>query len=310
MKRLLSLAVLLLAGVASAQQILIRRLVDATLETYTFGTGQCRDTLSVQWTATLLPNLTQCASNGLKLWVTEGTCSDAPSGTDVSFDTVSAATVQLNRNGNFTVDLTKLPGFASTVSDGGMATPCGTTGITKTHKVCGALSYSVVSGFGCGTAMTLQASPLTLVYDTQPPTAPTLTDKAAQSNGVKVTFTSNDSDTATVILEAGVLVDDGGTVEFATVGEAAVANGVVFGKGMRNGVPYAIRLRAVDAAGNVSDPSGQDVITPIDTLGFYGEFRRAGGEDLGGCSTGAGLIPLLVGLFALRRARAARSNPS
>ena len=69
-----------------------------------------------------------------------------------------------------------------------------------------------------------------------------------------------------------------------------------------------MRLRCIDAAGNVSDPSSSVSVTPIKTLGFYGFYKQSGGTDTG-CSTGLGLVPALVALFALRRARKqSRSN--
>lgn len=306
MKRIFSLLLVLSAVGASAQttlvpQIAFRRL-DSTLDTYTFGAGQCADTITVQWSNTLSVSLVQCTQNPLKVWATEGECGDAPASGDKSYDSIPAVTVQTLRQGTFTVTLSELPGFTASVTDGGTATPCGTPAVSKTHKVCGNIEYAVQSGIGCGTATKLAASPLTLTYDMESPDPPTITAFAEQDKGVKVEFTA-DADVSTVIVEARVATD-GGDGEWSQKGEASAANKVVFAKSLQNTVQYELRLRAIDAAGNVSEPSSAILATPIDTLGFYGTYRNLGGTDGGGCSTGTGLFfPALMGLWALARAR-------
>lgn len=302
MKRIFSLLLVLSAVGASAQTIAFRRL-DSTLDTYTFGAGQCADTVSVQWSNTLTVLLTQCTQNPLKVWATEGECGDAPASGDKSYDSIPAVTLQtVPRQGTFTVTLSELPGFNTSVTDGGTATPCGTTGVTVTHKICGNIEYGQQTGIGACTTTKLAASPLTLTYDMEPPDPPAITAFAEQDKAVKVEFTA-DADVSTVTVEVRVATD-GGEGEWTQKGEASAANKVVFAKNLQNTVQYEVRLRAVDAAGNVSEPSSSILATPINTLGFYGTYRNLGGTDGGGCSTGTGLFfPALMGLWALARAR-------
>jgi hypothetical protein len=127
----------------------------------------------------------------------------------------------------------------------------------------------------------------------------------AQDEAVRVAFMA-DSDTATVLVEAR----SGGAGDYVQVGEAPVANAFVRGTGLKNGVEYEVRLRARDAAGNTSDPSASEKVTPIRTVGFWGYYREAGGTDGQGCSAGIGLAPLALVLWTLRRARRqARNEP-
>ncbi len=307
MKRFLTLCLLASSLAASAQTIVIpqiafRRVDDATLDTYTFGAGQCNDTITVSWSnTTTIAYVTQCSSNNMKVWSTQGECGTAPVTGDVNYDDIPGLTLQTLKTGSFTVKIADLPGFAG-AADAGTGT-CGTAGLSRTHRVCGSIEYATFTGVGCGTAQHASANPLKLVYDTQPPTAPVITSYAAQDQAVKLDFTV-DSDTSVVTVEAKGMDD----LDYRQLAETASSNATIQGKGLQNNSTYDVRLRAKDAAGNVSDPSASISVTPIKTLGFYGAFNQAGGSDKG-CSTGLGLIPALVGLWALRRARKqARSN--
>ncbi len=305
MLRLAPLCMLLAGSAALAQttpvvpRIAILRVDDPNVSTYTFGAAQCNSTLTLAWSNTLTINLMLCSQNPLKLWSTAGECQDAPGPNDTRYDDVPALTLAA-RQGNFSVKIAELPDFKSTTTaDGGMLLPCGgTTPFTKTHKVCGSVEYAVPTGVGCGTPMKQAANPLRLVYDTQPPASPTITEYAAQDQGVRLGF-NVDSDTSSVILEVKGSAD----ADYRELAETAAVNGKIRGTGLENNVPYDVRLRAKDAAGNVSLPSAELSVTPIRTLGFWGYYKDAGGTDPGGCSVGAGLMPLLLAAFAFRRAR-------
>jgi hypothetical protein len=309
------LFVLLLVGTALAasaqplQAVSFRRVGDLNNEVFTFGAGQCNDSLTVQWTnTTALTFSSICSMNAMKVWSTAGECSNTPSADAVRYDDIPGATLQLNnRQGTFTVKLAELPGFSGALTtDGGVVT-CGATDILRTHRLCGAIDYAQVgTGIGgtCGASTTFTANSLKLVYDTLPPGAPSITEYGAQDQGVKVGF-DVDSDTTVVQLEVKAMADP----DFRVIKESsATSQTSIIGTGLINNTTYDVRLRAVDAAGNVSLPSDAVAITPIKTLGFYGYYRSLGGND-SGCSTGWGVIPALAAWLLVRRARERRRNP-
>lgn len=295
MKRVLTLAVLVASFAASAQvlsPLTIRRVDDPNIDTYTFGAAQCSTTLTVRWQYNT--NIgTLCSS--LRLWSTDGTCGDAAGTNDVKYDDVPAITVTGIRSGTFSVKISELPAFAKADT----TTPCGGDRISKTHTLCGSIDYSTV-GCGFSTALKLSASPLKLVYDTLPPTAPTITGLQGQDGAIKVEFT-HDSDTTVVIGE----VKGPSDTDFSYAGEAAASTGFVRLTRLNNGDTYDVRLRGKDASDNISDPSDIASATPVRTVGFFGVLREKGSsEQGGGCSVGGPLMPL--GLLALARALARR----
>jgi hypothetical protein len=312
MKLRLALVFALFAGAtafgqtAVLPQISISRVDDPNATAYTFGAAECNDTLTLQWVNTLTISLTtQCSQNPLKLWASPGdSCPTTPAATDTKYPDIPNLTLSSVRQGTFSVKIADLPAFKPSASaDGGTVLSCNsTTPFTQTHVICGSVDYAVSSGISCGTVSTLTATAFQLVFDTQPPTPPIMNDPVPQDQGVRATFTV-DSDTTTVIMEATELVDDAGVGDYREIGETASTNAFVKGTGLTNNVPYLVRLRARDAAGNVSEPSAEKPVTPILTLGFWGVYKQAGGTEEGGCSVGSGLMPLLLAAFAFRRAR-------
>ncbi|MFO0597318.1 MAG: MXAN_2561 family MXYO-CTERM-anchored protein [Myxococcaceae bacterium] len=310
--RLLAVTFLLLAAPVFAQtvvlpQITFRAANDLTNDTFTFGTGNCNDTVTVRWTnTTTLSFITTCsASPVMKVWATTGECNTTPGTGDLRYDDIPGLTLQGVKQGSFDVKLANLPGFnASLTTDGGVVT-CGTTGITSNHKICGDIEYTAFTGSFCSTTSThTSASPLKMVYDTQPPGVPTMTDDPKPlDQGVRVDF-SADSDTALVLLE----VRAQGDADYRQIAEAVSTNKFVTGNNLVNNTTYDVRIRAQDKAGNTSDPTASASVTPIKTLGIYGFYRNAGGTD-GGCATAPGLgAALALGFFLRRRHRRSGST--
>lgn len=306
MKRVFAALILVGALSAAAQnvvtpQISLRRAEEPTAETFTFGAGSCNASINIAWTnTTTIPFVGGCsASPVMRVWSTTSECANAPVTADVRYADIPGVTVQTVKQGQFTVKLADLPGFnGALTTDGGVVT-CGTDGISKTHRICGAIEYTPQNFQGlCGTATTTTASPLKVVYDTAPPIAPTITEYAAQDQGVKVTFTV-DSDTTTVLLE----VRAQGEADYRQIQETSTASSSsIIGKGLVNNTTYDVRLRARDSAGNTSEPSVAIAVTPIKTLGFYGFYRKQGGTD-GGCSSAPGLLFLLGAALLFWRRR-------
>jgi hypothetical protein len=75
--------------------------------------------------------------------------------------------------------------------------------------------------------------------------------------------------------------------------------------GLTNNVPYDVTVRAFDAAGNVGVPSTAVSGTPLPVDDFWNTYQKAGGQETGGCGTGAagvlGLLGAAAGLAVARR---------
>ncbi len=303
----------LLSAAAMAQPagvISVRLLGDLTKDTYTYGAAGCSSTISLAWNNLSNVSFVQCPSNGLKIWASETSCTTTPGTNDKSYDTVAALLLATPpRSGSFTVKLSELPGHVNTVdADGGVTVNCPfATATTKTQYICAAYDYAIISGFGCGTATTVQANGFKFVYDTLPPAPPTIVSASAQDKAATIEFTA-DSDTVTVTVE----VKGPSDADFRVAGTAIVVNTKqVRATGLANNTTYDLRLRGVDGAGNESNPSPITSVTPILTQGLLGYYASQNGELEGGCSSSAGLMPLLLVAWALRsRIRRAKGNTS
>lgn len=257
--------------------------------TYTIGAGDCSLRLRVRWKYNYSVGL---LCTPLKLWSTEAECAETPGTNDVRYDDIPVITVSTAREGTFDVAISELPGFKE-----GTTTPCGTVGLAKTHKVCGAIEYSSTSCGFSGQGK-LQASALKIVYDTLAPAAPGITEVVALDQSARVSFTVT-SDAEVVIAE----VKAPGAADFVASGEVLATAGAIKVSNLTNGNTYDIRLRAKDLAGNLGEPSGAEAVTPIKTIGFWGAYRYKGGTDQGGCTSAPGLLVPLALLWALRRRR-------
>lgn len=305
--RLVLLCALLSGLTASAQTmttpilaITIREYAHPNADTFTFGAGDCATPIGIQWTNTLAINLTQCIAMPLKIWVTAGECGEKAGANDISVAEIDSFTLSSARQGRITVTPNKdFPDFVNTsTTDGGVLQQCGSAEeFTKTHRVCGSVEYKVYSTLGCGDSTFNTAQGLKVVYDSKPPTAPTITEYAAQDEAVRVSFDADD-DTSVILLE----VKGPNDADFRQIQESSASNESIKGGGLENNVEYQVQIRARDAAGNTSVPSAPITVTPIKTLGFFGYYKDLGGTDQG-CSVGIGLMPLLLTAFALRRLR-------
>lgn len=296
MKRFLVITCALFSLGASAQSFVFRLPADTTSTKYTFGAGACGDTLTMSWTY-VLP-ITGTPTDSFQVWASrDSSCATAPGTDDVVLSTTSYLQVVSLKTGSISVKLSELPGFTA---DGGVTCPT-LSPASVTNRLCGSMPY--VLGTVGGSTQYARATAFPLIYDTLPPTIPVIDSTVAQDSAVGVSFSTNDADTVTIKLEVMGPTD----TDFHEAGSATVANtSQVRGTGLVNGETYQVRIRAVDAAGNVSDPSAAVSVTPIDTIGFYGYYAQNGGELQGGCATAPGLMTLLLAAFALRHRRTKR----
>jgi hypothetical protein len=300
--RRLSLFALVLAPLlASAQAVTLRRSVDTTATPYTFGVSECDQSIEVAWTYNAL-FVTGYLCQPLTLWMTSGSCAESMGANDVkAADDIQALVLQTAKQGVFTVKVSALPGFATTLADGGTQNTCGSTGISKTQYICGSVGMQSV---GVATCTKQSAGSLQLIYDTEPPIAPTIVSQTGEDGAASISFSAS-SDTSYVQLEMKGPAD----ADFNYVKEVAASASLVRVENLVNGQPYQLRLRALDAAKNQSPPTDPVTVTPIKTSGFFGQYREQGGTEQGGCSAaGAALIPFAA--LALARAFARRSRRS
>jgi Synergist-CTERM protein sorting domain-containing protein len=75
--------------------------------------------------------------------------------------------------------------------------------------------------------------------------------------------------------------------------------------GLTNGVEYVVTVAALTLGGNESARSNQLTGTPVYVQNFWRLYESAGGQEQGGCATGAGGLAVLAAIapLALRRRR-------
>lgn len=301
MKRILLFSVLMSATAAVAQPagvLSLRWAGDYSTDTYTYGAGECGDTITLTWNNLSLYNFQQlqCPSNGAKMWATTASsCGTEPAAGDLSLGTLSAIQLSTTRTGPVSVRIADLPGHTAIQADGGVGGCPLPMPSTLSHQICISYHSNVFSGVSCS-ASQVSGSGTKFVYDTLPPSAPNIVQAVAQDGAASVEFTV-DSDTEEVLIEVKGPTDP----DFTETGTAVVANtNTVRAEGLTNDVRYEIRLRARDGAGNVSDPSGSEFVTPILTYGLLGYYGSEGNSLEGGCSSAGGLLPMLFVAWALR----------
>jgi Synergist-CTERM protein sorting domain-containing protein len=78
---------------------------------------------------------------------------------------------------------------------------------------------------------------------------------------------------------------------------------------LTNGVEYRVRVKALTIGGNQSDFSNEQIGTPHVVDDFWRLYQNAGGQERGGCATGAAGLTALVALtpLILRRRKRRRS---
>lgn len=266
--------------------------------------SSCSSTLTAGYSVTWSGSV--CSA--LKLWVTRASeCADAPTtGTDLIFTDVAQSTLLATTTRPYTntvsIPIASLPYFTNTTADGGAS--CGSTGIAITHKFCASLSVATDITCAFGKNVAKPVTPVSILYDTQAPAAPSLSEPEPFEGAASVTVTANDSDTASIAVQARVQgVGDFGTVTTVTKpGSVAIPN-------LTNGTTYELRAIAYDAVTptpNASEPSGIVTVTPRESAGFW-DACRAAGCGTGGCNAMAagplGLAALALAVLVRRMRR-------
>ena len=291
---LLTLLLLAVPLTANAQL----QLTVNTSTSASFSPAGCGNSFSVAWTYAG----TSAVCSPLTVWVTAGTCGDAPATGDYQVASEDAASLLVQRTGSTTFTTSDLPSFDST-SDGGIA--CGDA-LTKTWRMCGYVETPGFTGFGtsCGSNnQKIRSTSTTVSYDGLPPDAPTLVSVTSQDAALRAAVGDVAGDAVEVRIGARVA---GSTGEYRLSDRVATAGDTVYVTldGLTNDTQYEVVAYAVDAADNASAASEPMLGTPHKTEGFFGQYRAAGGDERGGCaSVPATALPLAAVLLALSRRR-------
>lgn len=288
---------------AITQPLIIRGGTNNFDDPIRFGPSRCGETVRLTWTYT--PSLGTACSE-LTLWSTaQSSCGDGPASGDVTYPSVSQVVLVGAKTGAIDVKLVELPGFVSqTLSDGGVTNPvvCGAPDTLVEHLICGSATSGGLTGcFNLPlTPPKMRASPMKLVFDTKPPTAPVIVEENATNESATITFEKN-TDAAFVVATATEVVEDGGAPDPVESPKAAATQGTVKVTDLTNNRTYSVQLHFIDAADNVGPKSEPVLVTPIPTVGFWGAYQRAGGTDQGGCSISLGLMPILAAAWFIIR---------
>ncbi len=261
------------AAFGQTQQIQIRA-TDGR-ETLRVRPSDCGRSLAFSW------QVAGTLCDGLSLWLTrDSDCQDSASAqtTRTSLTSISLDTIR-NQGGQGTssFEASQLP-FEET--DGGAV--CGASGQEVTFRLCGATKGADAFGT-CLSSTTLKASPLKVLYDTLPPGAPSIGEVLELDEALRVTVDAPEDAT-----RARLVVLQGDTE--VTSMEQTEEQGAFRVEDLQNNVTYTLRAYSIDEADNVSEEFDEAEGTPIKTLGFYEEYRKAGGKETGGCgATGGGV---------------------
>jgi hypothetical protein len=247
-----------------------------TSNTLTLG-ADCSLTRQVSWT--LNSGVSPCSE--LEVWITSAaSCEDPrPASGTLLLQEVSQEELRTTLSGTPTFTVGDLPRFKESGAAG-----CGSEQRRDTYRVCGAVRQN--STFTCETTP-LKASPsLTIVFDSQPPSAPSL-EVAGLDQALNVRVNASGDDLSELLLEVR---REAGAEPIAR--DSQTAEDPQFRvEGLENGVTYLVTAYAVDRAGNVSAASAAQEGTPERTFGFFDRYVEAKGAETGGCAaTGGGLV--------------------
>jgi hypothetical protein len=284
MRNLLITAAVLLSSAAFGQfgstvQVSVQSLTST--DNLSVGPSLCGQTSSFNWQVVGTP----CAD--VSLWITtdadcKETASAQTSGSVRELSAISRTTITSSGgSGSATFEVSKLPIFISSGTDGGTGVTCSAdVEIESTMLLCASTKPFDFTG-SCGSTAVKATTPLEISYDTKRPDAPTISAVAALDKALQVTVEPPED-----AVQVRVLAKlEGAQVASKIEG---VDRDAVKLESLVNGTTYQLEAYAIDAAGNQSATFATGEGTPNRTLGFYERYREAGGEETGCGATGGG----------------------
>jgi hypothetical protein len=257
--------------------------------------------LSLTWTAAAVSGSTIASGDVFRLYASSvqpaaGQTSNGSTLTSCTTD-LSGAAITAGQVGSDITGLTSTTestpqsfGTATIASAAGLACTAGSTSPTIYLCLQWLSSASAVKGYAT----------TTLTLDLAAPGAPTLTGVGAGDGALHLNCGGGTNATSYV----GQATSQANAAEVHYSSEASSCSSVSI-TGLTNDQPYTVVVYGIDASNNPGPASGSQTGTPIPTSDFWQQYRAAGGRERGGCSSAAGAVGILGGLWllALRRRR-------
>ena len=269
-----------------------------------FNQGSCNgnDGYVVGWTATNLGSGNACSN--MQIFVTNsGSCPSGAPNTSGADGGTQDIVIQ-------TVDISTLAGGSGTVPNQrrrdmpGLGGNC-PDGQDITNAICAYVQYRASGSTSCDGVITSTTN-LTLRYDAKPPVPPGMNLLAQDSKIVVQLDPQGETLLRYEIQYAEAPANDAGPDwrQAANLDATKSSEPIT---GLTNGVVYLVRAQSIDVVENPSGYTDPQSATPQASNGFWGEYKDAGGHELGGCNVADAAVPSVFGalgvLVALIRRR-------
>jgi hypothetical protein len=302
------LVLLVLSSPALAQTVTLNFGSGGTsLTSLPFNQASCNnnDQYVVTWSSSGLSSANACGN--LQIFVTNsGSCPNGPPNTtgvdagtgtaDIIIGTVAISTLATG-SGTLAAALRRnMPGLGGSCPDGQ----------DITNSICAYLQYRASGSTDC-TGVLTSTTNLTLRYDAKPPVPPGMNLVPQDSKIVVQLDPQGETLLRYQIQYAEAPPNDAGPSSWLQASDLDATKSSESITGLTNGVTYLVRAQSVDEVGNPSGYNDPQSTTPQASNGFWGEYKDAGGHELGGCNVADAAVPSVFGalgvLIALIRRR-------
>ena len=158
----------------------------------------------------------------------------------------------------------------------------------------------------CTSGTITSATNLTLRYDAKPPVTPGMT-LLAQDSKIVVQLDPQGETLLRYEIQYAVAPADAGIPSWRQAANVEATKSSETITGLTNGVTYLVQAQSIDEVENASGYNTPQAATPQASNGFWGEYKDAGGHELGGCNVADAAVPSVLGalgvLVALIRRR-------
>ncbi|HET9155270.1 MAG TPA: MXAN_2561 family MXYO-CTERM-anchored protein [Myxococcaceae bacterium] len=209
-----------------------------------------------------------------------------------------------------TVDINTLSGGSGTLTNQrrrdmpGLGGNC-PDGQDITNAICAFLQYRASGSTNCDGTITSSTN-LTLRYDAKPPVPPGMT-LLAQDSKIVVELDPQGETLLRYEIQYAQATDADAGPSWISAGSLDATKSSMSITGLTNDVPYLVRAQSIDVVENASGFNTPQSATPEASNGFWGEYKAAGGHELGGCNVADAAVPSVFGalgvLVALIRRR-------
>ena len=301
------LVLLVLSSPALAQQVTLSFSgAGSSLTQIPFNQGSCNanDSYVVNWSSSNLNSNNACGT--LQIFVTNSSsCPNGPPATanvdggpltpDIVIGTVDINTLA-NGSGSLPSQRRRnIPGLGGNCPDGE----------DITNAICAFLQYRASGSTSCDGTITA-SNTLSLRYDAKPPVPPGMT-LLGQDSKIVVQLDPQGETLLRYEIQYAQGSDADAGPSWISAGSLDATKSSMSITGLTNGVPYLVQARSVDEVENASAYNDPQSATPEASNGFWGEYKAAGGHELGGCNVADAAVPSVFGalgvLVALMRRR-------